>query len=91
MHDINFAQNKAKASLSTKKAQGTLNKVLKMIEEDKYCPEVIQQIDSTIGLLKSVKKQLLMGHLDHCIIHKLQEDKKSAIEELLKIYSLGEK
>lgn len=81
--------NKQKASLSTKKAQGTLNTVLKMIEEDKYCPEIIQQVDSAIGLLKSVKKQLLIGHFDHCLEEKLHENKAKAIDELLKIYNLG--
>ena len=91
MKEINFDKNKEKASLSTKKAQGTLNKVLKMIQEDQYCPDIIQQLDSTLGLLKSARKHLLMGHLDHCLIHKLHEDKNQAVNELLKIYTLGEK
>lgn len=81
-------ENKNKASTSAKKAQGTVNKILKMIEEDKYCPDIIQQIDAAIGLLKSSKKSLLLGHLDHCLEDKLKEDKPQAINELIRIFDL---
>ena len=80
--------NKDKASISIKKAQGTINKILEMIEEDKYCPEIIQQVDAAIGLLKSSKKTLLLGHLDHCLHDKLEENKEQAITELIKIFDL---
>ncbi len=60
-----------------------------MIEEDKYCPEIIQQTDSVVGLLKTVKKELLAGHLDTCAFERMKENKDSAIKELLKIYNLS--
>lgn len=88
MNHEQHKQNKIKASLSVKKSQGTINKVLKMIEEDKYCPEIIQQIDASIGLLNSAKKTLLIGHLDHCLEDNLKKDKNSAVKELIKILDL---
>lgn len=87
----NFSQSKEKALLSAKKAQGTIVKVQEMIKEDKYCPDVIQQVDAVIGLLRSVKKHLLVGHIDHCLMYQLEKDKDQAIAELLKIYNLGDK
>ncbi len=84
-------EEKKKALISAKKALGTNEKVISMIENDYYCPEIIQQVDAVIGLLKSAKKNLLKGHLDHCLEVKLKENKDKTIEELLKIYSLGEK
>lgn len=84
-----ISDQKKKALKCTKQALGTLNKVLEMIESGKYCPEVIQQVDSVVGLLKSTKRELLAGHLDTCVAHKIQENKKQAIEELLKIYNLS--
>jgi len=88
MNDNEHNANKLKASLSAKKAKGTVNKILQMIEEDKYCPEIIQQINAAIGLLQSSKKTLLLGHLDHCLEDKLREDKAKAITELIKIFDL---
>lgn len=84
----NLIDQKVKATIATKKAQGTLTKVLKMVETDQYCPDVIQQVDAIIGLLNSTRKSLLKGHLEHCVEHRLKENKEKTVEELLKIYSL---
>lgn len=72
-----------------RQAKGTLDKVILMIDENSYCPEIIQQTDSAIGLLKSVKRELLAGHLDTCTLDRLKKDKQGTIKELLKIYNLS--
>ncbi len=81
--------SKLKAQKYSKQAAGTLNKVVEMMEADKYCPEIIQQVDSVLGLLKSAKRELLAGHLDTCVAHQMKENKEKAINELLKIYNLS--
>jgi DNA-binding FrmR family transcriptional regulator len=81
--------NQVKALKCANQAQGTLNKVTKMILDDRYCPEIIQQVDSAIGLLKTAKRELLAGHLDTCVANQLAEDKTKAIAELIKIYNLS--
>ncbi len=81
--------NKQKSLKCAKQARGTLGKVVEMVEADRYCPEIIQQVDSVIGLLKTAKRELLAGHLDTCVAHQLIDNKKKAIDELLKIYNLS--
>lgn len=54
-------------------ANGSLAKASMMILEGRYCPEVIQQIDSVIGLLHSTRKELLKGHLESCLIEQLKK------------------
>ena len=85
----NTSHNSTKALKLSKQALGTLSKVISMVESNQYCPEIIQQIDSVIGLLRSSKKELLAGHLDHCLIKRLTEDKDKTVKELLKIYNLS--
>jgi len=80
---------KEKSLKLSKQAQGTLGKVIKMLEESAYCPDIIQQIDSVNGLLKRAKQELLAGHLDSCVMKKMKENKGEAIKELLKIYNLS--
>lgn len=80
---------KNKAGKLSKQAAGTLSKVVSMVENNEYCPEIIQQIDSVMGLLRSCKRDLLLGHLDHCLEYKLKENKAQAIKELMKIYNLS--
>lgn len=86
---IHPAPSKTKALKLAKQAQGTLAKVLAMIEEGEYCPDIIQQVDSVAGFLKSAKRELLAGHLDTCTADKLRANKPAAIRELLKIYNLS--
>jgi len=69
-------------------AIGSIAKIPEMVNEGRYCPEVIQQIDSVIGLLKSTRTELLRGHLDSCLSERLKNDKEGAVKELLKIYNM---
>lgn len=85
----NTPHNHAKSLLLTKQAMGTLNKVTTMIEADQYCPDIIQQVDAAIGLLKSAKKELLIGHLDHCLEENLHTNKKKTVQELVDIFKLN--
>ena len=69
-------------------AVGSLNKIPKMVEKKRYCPEIIQQLDSVAGLLESARTELLRGHLDSCVTERLKNDKNGAVKELLKIYNM---
>ena len=80
---------KEKSLKLAKQARGTLDTVIAMIEGNAYCPEIIQQTGSVVGLLQSVERELLAGHLDTCVIKRLREDKGEAIRELMKIYRLA--
>ncbi|MFA5793254.1 MAG: metal-sensitive transcriptional regulator [Candidatus Gracilibacteria bacterium] len=86
LHKHGEANTKAKKVINM--AVGSINKIPLMIDDKRYCPEVIQQIDSVIGLLKSARTELLRGHLDSCLVEKLKSDKEGALKELLKIYNM---
>lgn len=88
MNKTEHIDNKHKSALAIKKATGTINKALQMVDQDEYCPNIIQQIDAAIGLLESSKKTLLKGHLNHCLENNLKEDKQKAIDELVQILKL---
>ncbi len=80
---------KDKSLKLARQASGMLVKVIALMEEGKYCPDIIQQIDASMGFLKSAKRELLAGHLDTCLMKKMTEDKDKTIKELLKIYNLS--
>ena len=62
---------KAKALLCAKQAAGTLAKVVLMMEENRYCPEIIQQVESVIGLMKTNKREILTRQQDTGLEYKL--------------------
>ncbi|MCX8035043.1 MAG: metal-sensitive transcriptional regulator [Candidatus Dojkabacteria bacterium] len=83
------SSQKEKSILASKKAAGTVKKIIEMLEEDRYCIDIIQQIDGAIGLLKSARNQILDDHFDHCLLEKIQEDKEKTLDELKKVYRIS--
>lgn len=83
------ALNTPKAQKLSRQASGILRKVDAMIEEDAYCPNIIQQVDAVIGCLASLRRELLSGHLEHCLAHKMLENKEKTIKELMKLYNIS--
>ncbi len=77
-----------------KKAKTSLEKINQMIEEDKYCIDIIQQNLAVIWLLKSVNINLLKSHLWCCVKSRARSwnekelDKK--MQEILNIVKLAQ-
>jgi len=81
-------EQNTKAQKVINMAVGSIGKIPDMVEGKRYCTEIIQQIDSVIGLLKSARTELLRGHLDSCLSERLRNNKEGAVKELLKIYNM---
>ena len=82
-------QSSPKNIIALKKAKSLLDKIIMMIEADKYCIDVVQQNLAVIGLLKNVNLQLLDSHLHCCFVDavKANDNNKmnAMVEELLTI------
>lgn len=58
-----------------------IGKIEKMVSEGAYCADIAQQINATIGLLRSANAALLENHLQTCGVTKIQSGDKAAIAE----------
>jgi DNA-binding FrmR family transcriptional regulator len=80
--------------LNVKKAQGTLDKVRDMLDEDAYCMDLAQQINAAIGLLRSANNLIVESHLKTCG-HRMagddEEDKERFIKELLQVFQISKR
>jgi CsoR family transcriptional regulator, copper-sensing transcriptional repressor len=83
-----------KASTSTinrllKTAKGQLEGILKMVEEDRYCVDVSNQILATQAILQKANKEILRSHIKCCVKSALESDNETEkdikIEELLSL------
>lgn len=85
---------KKQAIITLKKANSLTTKVMKMLEEDIYCIDIIQQNLAIIGLLKSVNLKLLEGHLGCCVKNAIQEGNEAKLNkmmsELLKVVQIAQ-
>ena len=69
---------KSKAVTNLRKVSGQIDRVLKMIEQDKYCMDIAQQVNAALGLLEKTNHYVLESHLVTCSEKKLRRgDRKS--------------
>ena len=76
-----------------KRIEGQARGLIKMVEEDKSCEEILIQIGSAKAALHKAGQIILEGHLQHCVIDGIREGKEdetvkklsSAIEQFSRI------
>lgn len=64
-------------------ARGHLDGVIRMVEEDSYCPEVMKQLSAVGGSLQQAGRLVLRNHLETCVAEAMQEGRVSEIVEEL--------
>lgn len=74
---------KQKSLSQLKKAGGMINKIISMIEEDRYCIDILQQTLAANGLLKSANKIILENHLNSCFKEGIETTNKTKKEKLI--------
>ncbi|HVN16669.1 MAG TPA: metal-sensitive transcriptional regulator [Anaerolineales bacterium] len=67
-----------------KTVEGHLRGVIRMVEEDAYCIDVIRQIQAVEAALNKVSSQILENHLNSCVITAIQGNDKKERERVLK-------
>lgn len=71
---------------------GQLDGLAKMIEEGKYCIDILSQSLSIQKALQRIDKQILEEHIQGCVVDQMKKgEEETAKEELVKIYSLYRK
>ena len=64
-----------------KRIEGQVRGLIKMIEEDKRCDDILIQIGSVKSALHKTGQVILEGHLSHCVLDGIREGKE---EETIK-------
>ena len=66
-----------------KRIEGQVRGVHKMIEERRYCIDVLQQVKAIKSSLSTIEKKILGEHLDHCVHKALASANKKDSQEIV--------
>ena len=70
--------------------EGHLNGVRKMIEDDRYCIDVLKQMHAIRKAIEKLETLLLEGHLKTCVVEGIKGGREHKIvEELRALYTVG--
>lgn len=70
--------------------QGQMTGIKKMIEEERYCPDILTQLKAVTSAVKSLQTEILKTHLNHCVADALKsknkKEQENKIGELLELF-----
>lgn len=71
-----------------RRIEGQVRGIQKMVEDDRYCVDILTQTSAIQAALKQVEMQLLERHMRKCLVHASEtEDMDPYIDELMTIVS----
>ena len=90
-HAVHVDQEvKENLSLRLRRVEGQVRGIQKMVEDERYCPDILVQMSAVHESLRSIERLLLRNHLQHCATEALRSgDQKKAqrtYEELTELF-----
>ena len=75
--------DKQKVNRLLKTARGQIDGILRMVEEDRYCMEISQQLMATEAILNKANKEILTAHLKSCVTNARTDAEREEKEDEL--------
>lgn len=70
--------------------EGHIGGIRKMVEEDKYCVDILRQTYAVRKALEKLESLILEGHLRTCVPDGIKNDREDAvIQELIQLYTIA--
>jgi len=79
-----YAMNKKDLQDRLRRIEGQVRGLQRMVDEDKYCIDILTQLNSAVAALRAVGLGLLDGHVRHCVRESIEQGRgDEKVEELM--------
>jgi len=86
---LRLRADKESALRKLKTVRGQIDGIIKMVEDDRYCIDISNQLMASIAILKNVNKEVLDAHLRNCVSEAFESqdesDKAQKIDEIISV------
>ncbi len=69
--------------------EGQVRGLSRMVEDDRYCIDIVTQVAAVRAALKKVEEEVLRDHVAHCVEHAIRsgdaEDQRRKVSELIEV------
>lgn len=90
MHGVHKNQHNVVTRL--KRVEGQIRGVQKMVQDDRYCIDIIVQTSAIKQAISTIEDIMLESHLNHCLTGEFKGKKADTVQdEILKVYKLKKK
>ena len=88
--DAMHQNSKTSSQKRLARIEGQVRGISKMLAEDRYCIDIITQIDAVKAALNRVEDEILRDHVSHCVEHAIasgdKADQRQKIAELIEVF-----
>jgi len=77
-----YSDEKEAVRRRLRRIEGQVRGLERMVEEDRYCIDILEQISAATRALQSVALQLLDGHMAHCVADAVKSGGEEAVAKL---------
>jgi CsoR family transcriptional regulator, copper-sensing transcriptional repressor len=71
--------------------EGQVRGLIRMVEQDRYCIDIVTQISAACAALRKVEEEVLKDHVAHCVEHAITSGNKGEqrrkVAELMEVFS----
>lgn len=86
---------KASCQKRLNRIEGQVRGLSKMVEEDRYCIDIVTQIAAVRAALRRLEEEILKDHVGHCVEHAIasgdKDDQRQKIAELMAVISRADR
>ncbi len=83
------ADVKESCTARLRRIEGQVRGLIRMVDEDRYCIDVITQVQAVRAALKRVEEEVLRDHVAHCVEHAIQSgdarEQRKKLAELMDV------
>ena len=84
-------ETKAKVLGRLRRIEGQVQGIQRMVEEEKYCVDILLQLTAVEGAVEQVQRLLLGRHIESCVAEAIRSgstrDRQRKVDELLDVFS----
>jgi CsoR family transcriptional regulator, copper-sensing transcriptional repressor len=90
-------QNDTKAAIQKRfnRIEGQVRGLSRMVEEDRYCIDIVTQISAVRAALRRAEEEILRNHVGHCVEHAInsgdKEDQRAKVTEIIELLRLSDR
>lgn len=77
---------KASVARRINRAVGQLNGIRAMVEEDRYCGDVLTQLAAVESAVKAISREVMRDHLETCVVERIQAGDTEVTDEVMDLF-----
>jgi DNA-binding FrmR family transcriptional regulator len=78
-----------------KRIEGQVRGLSRMVEEDRYCIDIVTQISAVRAALRRAEEELLREHVGHCVEHAIRsgdaDEQRAKVAELMDVIARAQR